>query len=72
MKIPKDVEAALLATGRPWSIKLGKRHLKLMMDERLVGILPRGHSDRAVGVRSELNVISQIRRAAKTVSAPQT
>lgn len=65
MKIPKEIEAALIATGRPWSTKMGGRHVKLILDGRMVGVLPINGGNSA-SHRGSLNVISQIRRAARS------
>lgn len=52
------------ATGLPWRTCMGKKHIKIFVDSRMVGILPRDargvHDGRAL-----LNVRAQIRRAAR-------
>lgn len=61
MSVPSKVREALEAKGRPWEIVEGKRHNKIKIDGRLVGILPRTFGDE--GGRGQKNVIAQIRRA---------
>lgn len=61
MKVPPEVRSALEAKGQPWSIEEGKRHQKIKINGRLVGILPRKPVDQ--GGRAQKNVIAQIRRA---------
>jgi hypothetical protein len=59
----KEILPDLRATGLPWSIKRGKRHLKIIVGGKFVGILP---LDGKTGQPRELrNLRSQIRRAAK-------
>lgn len=63
MKIPDRVEQALEDSGKPWRIEHGSRHLKIIVADQFVGILPLKGSN--AGYRAEKNVIAQIRRAAK-------
>lgn len=63
MRLSKDVLRALEESGQPWRVDKGSRHLKLIVNEQFVGIMPlRGYGG---GVRAERNIIAQIRRAAK-------
>jgi len=58
------IRAELDATGLPWELVPGKRHVHVRLNDKLVGILPRGkHS--AADRRPVLNLRSQIRRAAR-------
>lgn len=66
MRIPKDVVQALEATQLPWEIKDGGKHFKITLSGRMVGILPKGTS-RNEGGRALLNLLGQIRRAAKQI-----
>lgn len=61
MKLPAEVREALEAKGRPWLIEEGRRHQKIKIDGRLVGILPK--KPVGSGGRAQKNVIAQIRRA---------
>lgn len=65
--IKKDLDA----TGLPWRIEEGKKHLKLRLGRRMVGILPiKGkRGDMSQDRRAYLNVRSQIRRAASELHA---
>lgn len=58
--LPKKVSDELNATGLPWTIRPGKKHLHIRVDGRLVAIWPRRPKDRPRGVH---NIIAQIRRA---------
>lgn len=63
MRLDPEVTRALDATGKPWRTVNGGRHVKLFVDDRLVGILPRGGraTDNAAS-RSKMNLLAQIRR----------
>lgn len=66
--VPREIEAALAALGQPWELKAGGRHIKIMVCGQLAGILPingKCDNDR----RSTLNVVSQIKRVARTGQA---
>lgn len=67
MKTHPEIVAALEATGKPYEIVKGKRHLKLKLDGKMVGILPSKGSGCDRDRRSLLNVISQIKRAARGI-----
>lgn len=63
MKLPRRVRTALEATGLPWSLEAGGKHIKIRMNGRFIGIAPLGgghEHDRATR-----NTIAQIRRAAR-------
>lgn len=64
MKLPPRIEEALNATGRPWSIEQGKRHHKIKLDGRMVGILPLS-GFQTTDMRCIKNTVSQIRKAAR-------
>lgn len=64
MKVPKELEAELDATGLPWRLEIGKSHRKIRLAGRLVGILPHGKKQEA-DRRQLLNTIAQVRRMAK-------
>lgn len=61
-RLPSLLRDELDACGHPWAIESGKRHFKLLVAGRFVGILPQGgisETDR----RAVLNTRAQIRRA---------
>lgn len=63
MKLLATIRSALEATGLPWSLEPGGKHIKIKVNGRLVGILPRGSArDRD---RANLNTIAQIKRTAR-------
>jgi hypothetical protein len=64
-RVPSRISEALEATGLPYAIEQGARHLKIKVAGRLVGIAPRRLSGECR--HSELNVVSQIRRAASEI-----
>lgn len=66
MKIEKRVEDALNATGLPWNVELGGKHIKIKLQGRLVAIQPRGPIKEQKN-RATLNIISQIKRAAREI-----
>lgn len=66
MQLNSSIRSALDSTGLPWKLIHGKRHRKIIVDGKMVGILPRKSKLSEAGCdRSMLNVISQIRRAAR-------
>lgn len=67
IRLPKPITEALEDTGLPWSVENGGRHAKIKLAGRLVASL--GRASRSTSdLRPTLNVISQIRRAAREVS----
>ncbi len=62
-KINAEVKCELDKTGLPYEIEQGKRHLKIKVAGRLVGILPRDGKTSGGDQRSMKNLVSQIRRA---------
>lgn len=64
MRIDPAVRDALDATGLPWELRRGKRHQKIILDGRFVGILP--HDCAPTGHQRALKAtLTQIRRAAR-------
>lgn len=64
MRLPKQVQRALDDTGLPYAVEAGKRHRKIKVGGRLVGVLPMNGCD-AGNDRACKNVVAQIRRAGK-------
>lgn len=62
------IRAELEATGLPWDLVPGKRHVHVRLNDKLVGILPRGKQPSA-DRRPMLNLRSQIRRAAREMNS---
>lgn len=63
LRVPDAIQQALTDTGLPYRIEQGAKHWKIVVDNRLVGILPlSGGDDRG---RGHLNTVAQIRRAAR-------
>lgn len=66
MSLVESIRPELDRTGLPWQIVDGRRHKKIILAGRLVGILPlcdKGSLGR--NRRTALNIRSQIRRAAR-------
>lgn len=64
-KAEKQIRADLDATGLPYTLERGTRHLKIKLCGYLVGIIPMKGRDNVGDCRSYLNDRSQIRRKAK-------
>jgi hypothetical protein len=67
--LPKIVLHELQRSGLPWRLEIGGRHYKLLVAERLAGILPySGKAQRQErDKRAELNMRAQVRRVIKEV-----
>lgn len=62
---PKRVVQELESTGLDYNLEQGTKHLQIRICGRFVGIIPT--NCKATEGRAMLNVISQIRRAAKEI-----
>jgi hypothetical protein len=71
MRVPDDLQDLLDASGLPWRIDNGKRHYKIMVNERLVGILPKGRNlhRKSHNARPRQNTLAQIRRVIRRMEA---
>ena len=68
-RVPKEIEYELNATGLPWDVELGGKHVKIKLAGRLVGILPlNGRNIQQTNSVPMKNTIAQIRRAARELS----
>lgn len=65
MRLSKHIQQALDDCGKPWSLRRGSRHLKIIVGDRFAGILPRSGAGSTANIRAEKNVVAQIKRAAK-------
>jgi hypothetical protein len=61
-KLPDDLRRVLDHSGVPWRIDNGSRHYKLIVADRLAGILPRSLRVRRQNCRWLKNCIAQVRR----------
>jgi hypothetical protein len=68
MKIPSKITETLNGLNVPWEIIVGGKHIKIMVNNQLAGVLPKGGSSER-GHRSTLNTVSQIKRIAATGQA---
>jgi len=68
-KLPPEIVKVLDSTGLPWTAELGSRHLKLRLQGRLVGVLPKDGGRRTADTapRAARNIAAQIRRAAREI-----
>ena len=67
-KAEKQIRADLDATGLPYALERGTRHLKIKLMGHLVGIIPMKGRDNVGDRRTYLNVRAQIRRKAKELA----
>lgn len=63
MKLHRHIKIALDATGLPWSLDRGGRHYKIVLNGRLIGIIPYGKGTE--NDRATRNIIAQIRRTVR-------
>lgn len=70
-KLPKRTQRVLEELDDSWRLEDGKRHIRIFINETFAGIMPKNcRGDGSGGDRrAELNVISQIRRAARGVAS---
>lgn len=68
--VPQSVLAEIQMAGLPWRLERGGRHIKLIVGERLAGILPYSGKAQAQSAdrRAELNMRAQVRRIIKEVN----
>ena len=64
MRLPGLLERELEGCGLPWRLEQGGRHVKLVVGERLAGIMPMGAKANATDKdrRAVLNLRAQVRR----------
>jgi len=67
-KAERQIRADLDATGLPYVLERGTRHLKIKLCGHLVGIIPMKGRDNPGDKRTYYNVRSQIRRKAKELT----
>lgn len=67
-KAERQIRADLDATGLPYVLERGTRHLKIKLCGHLVGIIPMKGRDNPGDKRTYYNVRSQIRRKAKELA----
>jgi hypothetical protein len=67
MKLPGLLEQELDGCGLPWRLEQGGRHVKLVVGERLAGIMPMGAKASATDKdrRAVMNLRAQVRRVVK-------
>lgn len=65
MRLAKQVQEALDTCGQPWEIKRGSRHLKIVVNGVMAGILPKNGRGPDSDQRACKNLVAQIKRAAK-------
>lgn len=67
--VPKEVRAALDATGLPWEVVYGKKHNRLLLNGAQVGVLSRSPKKCSENFQMK-NTIAAIRRAAAGSTGP--
>jgi len=70
MRLDRQVTDALNATGRQWRAEQGKRHVKLFIDNRLIGILPNDGKMSEGAKWAGKNLLAQIRRVGRDSARP--
>lgn len=68
MKIDSKISETLNSLTVPWELVIGGKHIKILVNGQLAGVLPKNGSQ-SNGKRSILNTMSQIRRVAATGNA---
>ncbi|WP_276122663.1 hypothetical protein [Pararhizobium qamdonense] len=64
--LPKKTRRVLEELGDCWRLDEGAKHIRIFVNETMAGIVPKKvRGDGGMPGRSELNVIAQIRRAAR-------
>ena len=63
MRPPPRIRQALEATRLPWALERGAKHIKVRLNGRFIGIIP--HCGEGDIRRGTLNVVAQIKRAAR-------
>ena len=63
IRTPPEVTAALKSLTVPYEVRLGGKHIKVLVNGRLAAVLPLG-APRERDKRSMQNTLAQIRRAA--------
>jgi hypothetical protein len=64
-RLPDDVRELLSECPLPWHIETGTRHFKVVINDRLAAILPKGKNLRGAGGYSDRamkNTLAQLRR----------
>lgn len=69
MKLPREIESALEASGLPWELAHGKKHIQVRLAGRFVGILPKTGKFSDGDRRPTLNIAAQIKRAAREMQS---
>lgn len=64
MKLPPAVRDELDASGLPWSVEIGGKHFRLLVDGQLATIFPRG-TGRDIKSRQGRNLLAHVRRFLK-------
>jgi hypothetical protein len=65
--LSKKTQAALKEIGADWRLEEGKKHIRIFVNDTLAACCPKKQRGDGQGNdhRAELNVVSQIRRAAR-------
>lgn len=69
-KFLRELRPHLDATGLPWRVEQGKKHIKLLIDGRLATVISRSTHGPDSG-RIVQNTLSTIQRAARAARGPK-
>lgn len=67
MKVSREILDALRETGLPFEVRDGGKHLKLYMNEKMIGVVSKRPDN--FGTRGNRNTIARIKRWAKIMKA---
>lgn len=67
MRLPPELLAELEASGMPWELVPGKKHYKLRVGGRMVGILPLSGKLQTTNKVPLKNTLAQVRRAIRDI-----
>lgn len=65
VRIDPFIKEALDATGKPYDIRMGGHHLKILLDGVFIGVLPSVGGRKSGDPAARKNLIAHIRRHAK-------
>ena len=65
--VPRELLSELEASGVPWHLEQGKRHIKIIVGKKFCGILPARRDESNGNRRTQLNIRAQVRRAIQEV-----
>ena len=71
MRLPEELLVELGTSGVPWELERGKKHYKLRVGGRMVGILPLSGKLQTTNKVPLKNTLAQVRRAIRDIQGEQ-